>query len=96
MHQNSREQNRQLFCKVFRALQPGGRVLIRDVVMEESRTEPTAGALFAVNMLASTESGGTFTFTEMREDLESAGFMEAELRRRDPGMNSIVAARKPE
>ncbi|HEY5912602.1 MAG TPA: methyltransferase [Verrucomicrobiae bacterium] len=95
VHQNSREQNRALFAKVFGALVPGGRIAIRDVVMDVTRTRPAAGALFAVNMLVATESGGTFTFDELREDLESAGFAHADLTRDDEGMNSIVVASKP-
>jgi precorrin-6B methylase 2 len=69
VHQNSREQNRALFLKVFAALVPGGRILIRDVVMDESRTAPVMGAFFAVNMLVGTPRGGTFTFNELNEDL---------------------------
>jgi precorrin-6B methylase 2 len=95
VHQNSREQNRLLFGKVFQALVPGGRIAIRDIVMENSRTQPVGGALFAINMLVATEGGGTFTFEELREDLESAGFVETAILRRDVSMNSIVAARRP-
>ena len=76
VHQNSREQNRALFRKVHAALTPGGRIAIRDILMEEDRTRPVAGALFAVNMLVATEGGGTFTLAELREDLEAAGFAE--------------------
>ena len=94
VHQNSREQNRALFRKVGAALVPGGRILVREVVMDETRTRPAAGALFAVNMLAGTEGGGTFTFAELAEDLEAAGFVEVEHRRRDEGMHSVVSARK--
>jgi len=95
VHQNSRAQNRALFGKVFAALTPGGRIAIRDVVMEEDRTQPVAGALFAVNMLVATEGGGTFTFAELREDLETAGFTGVALGRADEAMNAIVVARKP-
>ena len=95
MHQNSRAQNRALFTKVLTALAPGGRIAIRDILMEEDRAKPVAGALFAVNMLAATEGGGTFTFAELREDLEAAGFAEAAVMRRDEAMNSIVVGRKP-
>ncbi len=91
-HQNSRAQNRALFAKVFRALTPGGRIAIRDVVMEDDHTRPVAGALFAVNMLVATEGGGTFTFREIREDLEGAGFERVTLAHQVPGMNSIVVA----
>jgi hypothetical protein len=95
VHQNSREQNRRLFTAVREALVPGGQILIRDVVMDESRTGPVSGAIFAINMLVATEGGGTFTFEEIRADLEAAGLVDASLARRDPEMSSIVRARKP-
>ena len=95
VHQNSRAQNRRLFASLFRAMVPGGRVVIRDMVMEESRTHPVAGALFAVNMLVATEGGATYTFTELSEDLSHEGFVEAKVLRQDQGMNALVSAIKP-
>lgn len=83
-------------AKVFAALVPGGRIAIRDMLMEASRTRPVAGALFAVNMRVATQGGGTFTFGELREDLESAGFVNAAVRREDEVMNSLVDTKKPE
>ena len=94
VHQNSREQNRRLFKAAAEALTPGGQVLIRDVVMEDSRTAPAMGALFAINMLVGTEGGGTFTFEELREDLEAAGLTGVAMVRRDSEMNSVICARK--
>lgn len=94
IHQHSRQHNRELFAKVFEALEPGGRIAIRDVVMEQDRTRPVEGALFAINMLVNTDEGGTFTFEEIAEDLRSAGFVEPELRVRSEDMNSVVIARK--
>lgn len=93
-HQNSREQNRALYAKIHAALTPGGALVIRDIVMDESRTRPPAGALFAINMLVATEGGGTFTLDEYREDLESAGFPKIDLLHRDEGMNSLLRATK--
>jgi O-methyltransferase domain/Dimerisation domain len=95
VHQNSRAQNRAMFAKVLRALVPGGRILIRDFVMDPSRTRPAGGALFAVNMLVGTSGGGTFTFDELRQDLSSAGFVKVRLLRRGEGMDSVVCATKP-
>jgi SAM-dependent methyltransferase len=94
-HQNDRAQNRALFGKIRDALVPGGRLLVRDVVMEESRARPVAGALFAVNMLVGTPRGGTFTFGELSEDLAAAGLADVALLRRDEGMHSVVSARRP-
>ncbi len=95
VHQNTREQNRALFRRVAEALEPGGRLMIRDIVMEECRTRPAAGAWFAVNMLVATEGGGTFTLGELRADLEAAGFGDVRRLHHDPGMNSVVEARLP-
>ncbi len=93
-HQNSRQQNRDLFVKAHAALDDGGALVIRDVVMEPSRIEPAGGALFAVNMLTATEAGGTYTFDEYSEDLRKAGFGKAVLVHRDEFMSSLIRARK--
>lgn len=92
IHQNDRDQNRALFRKVRDALVPGGRIVIRDHVMESSRNAPVAGALFAVNMLVSTKGGSTYTFEEIREDLELSGFQDAQWTRKDEWMGSLVVA----
>ena len=73
----------------------GGKILIRDVVMEESRTAPVMGAFFAVNMLVGTPGGGTFTFNELKEDLASAGFTDVNLLRKGEVMDTVVGASKP-
>ena len=75
IHQNSPEENVDLFRKVFHALVSGGRIVIRDHVMEPDRTEPKDGAIFAVNMLVNTEGGSTYTYEEIRSWLEEAGFV---------------------
>jgi len=94
VHQNSRQQNRELFSKIHAALADGGRILIRDVVMDDSHTLPQYGALFAVNMLVHTSAGGTFTFDELSEDLQSAGFTDPALLNPDEFMNAVVQACK--
>jgi precorrin-6B methylase 2 len=94
VHQNSRAENRTLLEKIHAALAPGGRILIRDIVMDATRTRPRGGALFAVNMLAATTGGGTFTFPELAEDLEAAGFTDAKQLREDEWMHAVVAARR--
>jgi hypothetical protein len=62
--------------------------------MEESRTAPVPGALFAVNMLVGTPGGGTFTFGELAGDLRSAGFSGVRIARRGQGNDSVVVARR--
>ncbi len=92
IHQNSPDQNRTLYRRIAAALAPKGRIYIRDIVMEPSRTAPLAGALFAVNMLSATAGGNSYSLTEIQEDLRSAGFADIELVRRHEGMHSIVRA----
>jgi len=94
VHQHAREDSRELFLKVHEALALGGRIMIRDVVMEPNRVDPPEGALFAVNMLVGTTSGGTFTMDEFREDLQASGFRDVKLLVKDAWMNSVVEATK--
>jgi SAM-dependent methyltransferase len=96
VHQNSRQQNQRLFKSIAQALPAGGQILIRDFVMDDSRVQPAAGTMFAVNMLVATEGGGTFTFPELCEDLALAGFQAARLLRNDGTMNSLLLAQKRE
>jgi len=93
-HQNSRQQNRELFARIHKAMTDDGVVVIRDVVMDPSHTSPEGGALFAVNMLVATEGGGTYTLDEYSEDLSEAGFDDVTLVHRDEFMSSLIRARK--
>lgn len=94
IHQNSRSQNRALFAKAWDALLSGGRIVIRDHVMDPTRTRPVAGAIFAINMLVSTKGGGTYTFEELEEDLLASGFKEVAWIRKGERMDCLVEARK--
>ena len=95
IHQHSRADSRELFRKVFQALEPGGRIAIRDVVMQADHTRPVFGALFAINMLVNTESGGTFTFEEIADDLKQAGFVAPRMAIQADDMTAVVEATKP-
>jgi ubiquinone/menaquinone biosynthesis C-methylase UbiE len=96
IHQNSPEENVELFSKTYRALEPGGTILIRDHIMDESRTRPPAGTLFALNMLINTRGGDTYTIEEVKSFLEQAGFFDVRLARMGQNMDCLVEARKPE
>ena len=95
IHQNSPEQNLELYKKIYRAIVPGGTLMIRDHIMEESRTMPPAGAVFAINMIAATDGGDTYTFREIQSALESAGYIDIRQIRQGENMDGIVTARKP-
>ncbi|MGZ4864233.1 MAG: methyltransferase [Halobacteriota archaeon] len=95
IHQNSLEQNIELFRKILRALEPEGRLVIRDHVMSSDHTQPTSGAFFAVNMLVVTAGGRTYSFEEIKSALESAGFVKVNLIQPDERMTGLVEGFKP-
>ena len=95
IHANSPEQNLDLYKKAFRSLAPGGRILIRDHVMEPDRTWPRGGAIFAINMLVGTGGGGTYTYEEIEKDLTTAGFINVRLIQKGEQMDGLVEAFKP-
>jgi ubiquinone/menaquinone biosynthesis C-methylase UbiE len=94
IHSNSPEENIELIRKCYRALNPGGKIVIQDFIMDESRTSPAHGAIFALNMLVATKSGDTYTEKEVVDWFEKAGFIY--LNRVDiPGAGtSLLMARK--
>ena len=95
IHQNSPEQNLELYRKIHRAILPDGKVLIRDHVMDPTRTHPPQGTLFAINMLVATEGGDTYTFDEIKNGLMAAGFVDVKMVRKGERMDCLVEARKP-
>ncbi len=94
IHQNSPGQNLELYSKAFRALEPGGMLIIRDHIMDKPRTWPPEGAMFAINMLVNTRGGDTYTFEEVEKELKEAGFRNVELVRSGERMDCIVTAKK--
>jgi len=95
IHQNSPQQNVELYRKIYHALDPGGTLIIRDHIMDESRTNPPAGALFALNMLVNTKNGDTYTLREVKYALKTAGFEEVKLVISGKEMDCLVEATKP-
>lgn len=65
----------ELLEKARSAMIPGGLAVVRDFHLDEERTRPLESALFAVNMLISTEGGNCYTPKEMMEALRQAGFV---------------------
>ena len=95
IHQHGRPESRELYRKALKSLVPGGRVGVRDFMMSADRTSPKAGAFFGVNMLVSTESGMVYTFDEVKEDLETAGFIDVTLAVPAETMAAVVVGKKP-
>ena len=95
IHQMNRTKSRKLYAKALDALNPGGVVAVRDYVMREDRAHPVDGALFGINMLACTPDGMVYTYNEIKEDLEQAGFTQVTHAVDVPSMSAVVTAKKP-
>ncbi len=79
VHSEPPERNRALFAKIAGLLEPGGRLVVHEYFVDPGRTAPAEAALFAVNMLAMTPGGRTYTAAEVEgwaraAGLEPAGF----------------------
>ncbi len=95
IHEEDEDSNRRLMKKIHAALNPGGQVMIKDHILDETRTRPAAGALFSLQMLLTTD-GRDYAFSEVREWLEEAGFREvSEAVLPSPMTSSLVTAVKP-
>jgi hypothetical protein len=94
IHMHGRKLNQDLFLRICQSLEPGGMILIRDHFMDESRTIPPEGAIFAVNLLTSTRSGELYSFEEVRLDLDGAGFRNVRMIRDGQHMDQLIAGFK--
>lgn len=88
------EENRRMVGRAAAVLAPGGRLAIKDFLLEPARTEPTGAALFAVNMLVSTGGGDCYAVDEVHgwfreHGLEPAGTLDLTAQSR------LTVGRKP-
>ncbi len=90
IHSNSPEENQLLLKKAVRALNPRGKVVIHDFIINEDRTGPARSALFALNMLVATEGGDTYTESELRAWMTAAGL--SRIWRKDTAFETALVA----
>ncbi len=60
--------------KVRSALKPDGKAMTLEFVPNDDRVSPPSEALFSLVMLAATPAGDAYTFAELKEMFETAGF----------------------
>jgi SAM-dependent methyltransferase len=91
IHSNSLEINRHLIMKCYGSLNKNGKIVIQDWIMNNDRTQPTSGAIFAINMLVGTEAGDCFTEEEVTELLKKAGFQNIRRTEFETGLSQMIA-----
>jgi hypothetical protein len=91
IHSNPLEVNRQLIKKCYNSLNKNGKIVIQDWIMNNDRTLPVKGALFAINMLVGTEAGDCYTEEEVTEILNYAGFKNISRLEFETGLSQMTA-----
>jgi len=94
LHSEGAERSRALLRRTFDALAPGGTIAVAEFLVNDERTEPLAGLLFAVNMLVNTDRGDTYSFREISAWLGEAGFVNMRTLEA-PGPSPLILATKP-
>jgi SAM-dependent methyltransferase len=65
--------------KVHTALKPGGKAITLEFVPNEDRVTPPAAAAFSLMMLAATDAGDAYTFSQYEKIFANAGFQNTTL-----------------
>ena len=89
IHGENEDTNRALMRKIHAALAPGGRLMIKDHVTDESGTSPAPAAIFSIAMLLFTR-GRDYAYAEIRDWLLAAGFTRVEADVLPPGLISTL------
>ncbi|NQT93141.1 MAG: methyltransferase domain-containing protein [Lentisphaerae bacterium] len=95
IHQEDPESAGSVLAKIFRSLQPGGRVWIVDMMLGSDGVRPKFSALFSLNMMLTSRAGRVFTDLEISSMLEQNGFVGPACTRLEDGPYWIVNARRP-
>jgi len=98
MHREVEDTCRTLLSKAWHSLEPGGTAVISDIMFEDdSKTSPPLSALFALNMMLTSEAGSTHAQTAFLRWLADTGFIDARVERLPPPMSHIatITATKP-
>jgi len=74
LHGQGARENRRLLKSAYRSLNRGGRLILRDVLMNREGTDPEWGALFSVSLLLHTPRGRCYALDEVNRWLRQAGF----------------------
>jgi SAM-dependent methyltransferase len=95
IHSEDEAVNAELARKCYRALARGGKIVIKDHVMNRELTEPRAGAVFSLYLLLTTR-GRDYSLDEVAGWLRAAGFADVRMQTlpSPPFTSSMVIARK--
>lgn len=94
IHINSPDENVAILKKAYDCLNAGGKVVIKDNILDADKTSPRNAALFSINMLVATNGGSSYSETEMRAWLSAVGFKDAMRIPLKAGVRELIIAKK--
>jgi ubiquinone/menaquinone biosynthesis C-methylase UbiE len=74
IHAEGEKWSKVLIAKSYKALKPGGTLVIAEMIPNDTRTGPVFPLLFGLNMVLHTVEGDVFTMAQYKEWLKKAGF----------------------
>ena len=94
IHSNSFETNQKLVQKCYYSLNPNGKIIIQDWIMNDAKTAPVQGAIFSINMLVGVEGGDCYSEKEVKTWLDNAGFSECKKVDLEFGLAQMIGIKK--
>ena len=91
IHSLGPEHNLDLLMNCRKAMADGGRIVVKDFLLDDDRVQPAFSSMFAVNMLVGTDEGNCYTIEEVRQWLTECGFSAPELIDLSPQSRMLVA-----
>jgi hypothetical protein len=90
IHGEGEKENRSLIDKLVANLKTGGRLVVKDHILDDSRTTPAVGAIFSLLMLLTTAAGRCYSFSEIKLWMERAGLANVEQINLPPPLTSSL------
>jgi len=96
LHGEGPDKAADIVAHAAKTLLPGGQLLIHDFILNDTRDRPEFAALFSLNMFLGTESGQSYTESEIREMMTAAGLTDiVRLDYTGPTQSAILKGIKP-
>jgi SAM-dependent methyltransferase len=93
LHDWNLEEKKLLLAKAYRALPPGGTLIVYDAMIDDERRANAFGLLMSLNMLIETQGGFDYTGADCRGWMHEAGFGDVQVKPLQ-GPYSMAVARK--
>jgi ubiquinone/menaquinone biosynthesis C-methylase UbiE len=93
IHSEGEKFGRALIARSYKALKPGGLLVIGEMIPNDTRTGPPFPLLFGLNMILHTKEGDVFTMAQYKDWLRRAGFTAVKTLQVDAPSPLILATR---